>query len=287
MACRLAFTLTDQRLNIRDAVQRTPLTRLCGPALVLSAVFPAGLALAQDPVRNPREGDVTAIRTGISLFQSGCSDCHGIDAKGVLGPDLTTLWASGASDQRLFQTIRRGVPGSPMPSSSSSDDQIWAILAYLRTLAATVPVTVSTSGDEVNGEKIFWLRCGSCHRVNGRGGYLGPDLSQIGSSRPRDALVAAIRDASRSITPGYQSVTLVTSEGRRIRGAKKSEDAFSIRIMDTREQLQGYAKAGLREVIGDRGSLMPDFGAGLLNDRDLDDVLRFLGTLRAAGAGRP
>ena len=115
------------------------LARVGGPVLFLSALFGAGLALAQDPVKNPREGDVNAIRTGISLFQSGCSDCHGIDAKGVLGPDLTTLWASGTSDQRLFQTIRRGVPGTQMPSSSAADDQIWAILAYLRTLTTTVP----------------------------------------------------------------------------------------------------------------------------------------------------
>lgn len=262
-------------------------TRPARLVLFLSALSFAGLALAQDPGRNPREGDTNAIRTGTSLFQSGCSDCHGIDAKGVLGPDLTTAWASGASDQRLFEAIRRGVPGTQMPSSSAPDDQIWAILAYLRTLTTTVPVAVSTSGNAANGEKIFWSSCGGCHRVNGRGGYLGPDLSQIGSSRPRDALVPAIRDASRSIPPGYRPVTLITSDGRTIRGAKKSEDAFSIRIMDTQEQLQGYSKAGLRDVINESRSLMPDLGAGRLNDRDLDDLLRFLETLRAGSASRP
>lgn len=263
------------------------LFRFGGPVLFLSALSYAGPALAQDPVRNPREGDVNAIRTGISLFQSGCADCHGIDAKGVLGPDLTTLSASSASDQRLFQTIRRGVPGTQMPSSSAPDDQIWAILAYLRTLTTTVPVAISTAGNAANGEKIFWSSCGGCHRVNGRGGYLGPDLSQIGSSRPRDGLVRTIRDPSRPIVRGYQPVTLVTSDGRRIRGVKKSEDAFSIRIMDTEEQLQGYSKAGLREVTSDSRSLMPVFGVGRLTDRDLDDLLGFLGTLRAVGAGRP
>jgi putative heme-binding domain-containing protein len=249
-------------------------------------VLSGGIALAQDAVRNPLEGDANAIRTGTALFQSGCSDCHGIDAKGVLGPDLTTLFASGASGQRLFRTIRDGVPGSQMPSSSTADDQIWAILAYLRTLTTTVPMTAAI-GNAANGERIFWASCGSCHRVNGRGGHLGPDLSQIGSSRSRETLVRDIREANASIVPGYKPVTLVTSDGRRIRGLRKGEDAFSIRIMDTREQLQGYSKADLREVIDDARSLMPDFAVERLSDRDLDDLLRFLGTLRASEAGRP
>ncbi len=60
--------------------------------------------------------------------------------------------------------------------------------------------------------------------------------------------------------------------------------------MDTHEQLQGYLKASLREVIHDTSSLMPAFGPDRLNDRDLDDLLLYLNTLRAAdpepGAGR-
>lgn len=276
------FTAADRGHNIRGVVRPSSIARswLAVFALV------AGSALAQESARNPLQGDATAILNGTALFQSGCSDCHGIDAKGVLGPDLTTLWASGASDQRVFQTIRRGVPGSQMPSSSIADDQIWAILAYLRTLTTTVPIAPS-SGNAANGERIFWASCGGCHRVNGRGGYLGPDLSQIGSSRSRETLVRDIRDASASIVPGYRPVTLVTPDGRRIRGLRKSEDAFSIRIMDSRENLQGYSKAGLKEVINDARSLMPDFPEDRLNDRDLDDLVRFLGTLRAPDAGRP
>jgi hypothetical protein len=61
---------------------------------------------------------------------------------------------------------------------------------------------------------------------------------------------------------------------------KKNEDAHSIQIMDRRERLQGYAKADLREVINETASLMPDFGPDRLNDRDLDDLVRYLGTLR-------
>jgi putative heme-binding domain-containing protein len=246
----------------------------------------AGLASAQNGGGNPLAGDTNAIRTGTSLFQSGCSDCHGIDAKGVLGPDLTTVWTSDSADQQLFRTIREGVSGTPMPASRAPDEEIWAMLAYLRTLATSVP-PAPTIGDAANGERIFWKQCGSCHRVGDRGGYLGPDLSQVGSRRSREALVRDIRDASVAIVPGYRPVTLVTGDGRRIRGVKKSEDAYSIRIMDANERLQGFSKSSLREVIDEPRSIMPDFSASRLSDHDLDDLLRFLGTLRTKDVNRP
>jgi hypothetical protein len=80
-------------------------------------------------------------------------------------------------------------------------------------------------------------------------------------------------------------VTLVTRDGKRIRGVRKGEDPFSIQIMDTRERLQGYVKADLRDVSRDPQSLMPGFGVDRLADRDLEDLLEFLATLRA-GAPR-
>lgn len=243
------------------------------------------LVAGQDRAKNPLEGNADAIRTGSVLFEVRCSECHGVDAKGGLGPDLTIVRAAGASDERLFQTVRRGVAGTDMPRSNAPDDEIWAILAYLYTLTPTVPIDESV-GNAANGERIFWASCGSCHRVNGRGGALGPDLSRIGSSRPRATLVREIRTASASIVPGYGPVTLVTADGRRIRGVKINEDAFSIQIMDSRERLQGFLKQNLREVITDKVSLMPDFGVDRLNDRDLDDLVRFLSTLRPVNANR-
>jgi hypothetical protein len=88
------------------------------------------------------------------------------------------------------------------------------------------------------------------------------------------------------VIDGYQPVTLVTRDGQRIRGLKKNEDAFSIQIMDPRERIQGYVKSNLREVVNDTTSLMPEFGPDKISDRDLDDLLAYLGTLRATDSGR-
>jgi len=77
-------------------------------------------------------------------------------------------------------------------------------------------------------------------------------------------------------------VTLVTRQGERIRGVRKNEDEFSIQIMDMRERLQGYLKTNLSDVTMDKQSVMPAYGSDRLPDRDLDDLLRYLSTLRSA-----
>ena len=261
-------------------------------ALVAIAIGLAGgrFLIAQDraagrpesrPARNPLEGNAQAISNGAAMFRTRCAGCHGPDAHGYLGPDLTGFWAAGGTDDRMFDTVRRGVPGTEMIGADPQrvlDKEIWQMLAYIRTLSA-VPVAPPT-GDAANGERIFRANCNGCHRVNGRGGLLGPDLSRIGSARPRAGLQSKIRGSADFIRPGYEPVTLVTKDGERIRGVRKNEDEFSIQIMDGRERLQGYLKANLAEFTTDRQSLMPVYGPDRLGDHDLDDLLRYLTSLR-------
>jgi mono/diheme cytochrome c family protein len=67
---------------------------------------------------NPHLGNKDSIRAGMTLYRVRCADCHGLDAGGYRGPDLISLLASGASDERIFDTIRKGVPGTDMPAQS-------------------------------------------------------------------------------------------------------------------------------------------------------------------------
>jgi len=203
------------------------------------------------------------------------------------------VWTYGATDVQVFQTARRGVTNTLLPHSFGPDEDLWSILAYLRTLSSAGPAPPSGSAE--NGERIFSANCGGCHQVAGRGGHLGPDLSRVGISRSRPLLAHKIRHASSYlmsvyqggvVIEGYLPVTLVTREGQQIRGVKKNEDAFSIQIMDSRERLQGYTKASLRDVVNDKTSLMPDFGQDKLNDHDLDDLLAYLATLRNSEASQ-
>jgi hypothetical protein len=167
-----------------------------------------------------------------------------------------------------------------MPPSLAADDEIWAIVAYLRTVGSVPPFS-SDGGNAAQGRRIFASTCARCHRAQEQGGAMGPDLSHIAMVRSREALVRAIRHPSASIEAGYRAVTLVTKNGERIEGVAKNEDAFSIQIMNADERLQGYLKVDLDQVIHESQSLMPSHRSSDLSRRDLDDLLAYLGTLRA------
>ena len=228
---------------------------------------------------NPHLGKPDSIRSGMALYRIRCADCHGMDATGYRGPDLTALLATDVSDERLFHTLRKGVPGTEMPSSDDPDDDLLLLIAYLRKLATPAPAE-RTVGNVENGARLFAAQCASCHRVGTRGGRLGPDLSRVGVARSRAALVREIRTPGEWVPPTFETVTLVTKDGQRIRGTKKNEDVFSIQVMDTRERIQGYQKASLQEVIYEKASLMPAFAPGRLSDSDLNDLVGYLTTLR-------
>ena len=236
---------------------------------------------AQAPApKNPLEGDHAAIRSGMGLFRARCADCHGMDAHGVRGPDITQVWASGRTDEGLFTTIKNGIAGTEMPAQPRLfDHETWQILAYLRTLAASNRPE-PPRGDAENGKKVYQANCVSCHRVNGAGGRLGPDLSRIGAARSREVLELRIRGGVEGFLPGYEPVTLTPATGTAVVGVKKNEDLFSVQIMDSRERIQGYDKSSLKELQDNPRSAMPAFGSNRISEKELDDLIRYLQTLR-------
>ena len=247
---------------------------------MLCSVGGALLAAQGPPVKNPLEGNTDAIRSGMGLFRGRCADCHGMDAHGVRAPDITQVWASGRTDDGLFKIVKGGIPGTEMPANPRiADYEAWQILAYLRTLAAAAP-TDPPRGNAENGQKIFKSLCANCHRVDGTGGHLGPDLSRVGTARSRDVIVKRIRGSIEGFGQGYAPVTLTPQTGPPIMGVKKNEDLFSVQIMDNGERIQGYEKDKMKAVENGTRSAMPSFSSNRLSDAELDDLVRYLQMLR-------
>jgi putative heme-binding domain-containing protein len=245
-----------------------------------------------EPARNPFGGDPKAITQGAVLFRQECVFCHGVAARGGMrGPDLTTgSWSHGGSDADLARTISAGVPGTAMPANQLTPDEIWQILAYLRTLEQPV---AATNGDQRRGEALFFgaARCSSCHIVNGRGGRLGPELSTVGSARSRAYIVESIREPNRQLTQNrgfgesvslkYDTVTAVTADGRTIVGVPMNEDTFTVQVMDMSERIHSLEKKSLKSIRHEDRSLMPSYDTGRLSNADLDDLVVYLQSLRS------
>ena len=262
-------------------------------ALVGVVSFPVAQSHGQEK-RNPLAGDPAAIKEGASLFRTDCSPCHGLNARGGgRGPDLTSgQWLHGASDAAIFQTISQGVPGTEMPANPFEDSETWTLVAYLRSISSATHAPVA--GDRAKGEHIFFTKgqCAQCHMVRGGGGRLGPDLTRVGAARSVAYLTESIREPDRELSLGmtdpnnhyvipmeYETVTVTTSDGRRIIGVAKNEDAFSIQLLGQDDELHLFLKKNLSDLVHERRSLMPAYTEQMMSAGELQDLLAYLTNL--------
>jgi len=95
-----------------------------------------GAARAEDELKNPFAGDAAAAVEGKRLFlKAGCYACHGHEAEGAVGPDLTDdEWIYKPTDAMIFNTIAKGRRGTVMASFGDqlTPDEIWKIVEFLR-----------------------------------------------------------------------------------------------------------------------------------------------------------
>jgi mono/diheme cytochrome c family protein len=87
-------------------------------------------------LRNPYEGDSSAIEAGNKLFQRECAACHGKDARGIgKAPPLVLPDVYRAPPGALFWVLRNGSLKRGMPSYAHlPDQQRWQIVTYLKSL---------------------------------------------------------------------------------------------------------------------------------------------------------
>lgn len=263
-------------------------------SLLTAALLFAPANAADD--RNPLANDAKAAKAGEYEFRINCALCHGLGAHGGgRGPDLTRAQKKHVhSDSEMFQVISNGIPGTVMPANGTNgqgvgmtDREIWQIITYIRSVE--IKASVKTTGNAEHGKQLFYgdANCSLCHMVEGKGGRVGPDLTFVGGSRTREAILDSVRNPSRRLAWGltestkefpqeYETITVVTADGKEIKGVALNEDSFSVQMIDTSEQIHLLEKDKLRSFRKSRESLMPVYKPDVLSDKDLDDMVAYL-----------
>ncbi len=246
--------------------------------------------------RNPLANDPKAAKAGEYEFRINCALCHGLGAHGGgRGPDLTRAQKKHVhSDAEMFQVISNGIPGTAMPANGTNgqgvgmtDEEIWQIITYIRSVE--VKASSKPAGNVAHGRELFYgdANCSLCHMVEGRGGRVGPELTSVGGSRTREAIIDSVRNPSRRLAWGlteatkefpqeYETITVVTADGKQIKGVALNEDNFSVQMMDANEKIYLLEKDKLRSFKKSRQSLMPTYNPDVLSDKDLEDIVAFL-----------
>jgi PQQ-dependent dehydrogenase (methanol/ethanol family) len=226
----------------------------------------AGLVSAQQPG--------AAADQGRQLFEKACTACHGQNAKGGRGPDLTGKLNRGALESEIVQNIVVGIPGTQMPAFPMPLENARSIVAYLRSLKEGGP-DIPVAGNAAAGQQLFFgtARCGKCHMYQGQGGRLGPDLSRTGEARTVRELQRILSQPHQEQVRGFEAVEVRLRDGRQLRGIRKNEDTFSLQMMDENEKLQLLLKKDVANVRLTGQSLMPP---ALVSGSQMNNVIAFL-----------
>ena len=243
------------------------------------------VSVAALPAQQPAD-----IAAGQRLFAANCAVCHGPDGTGATTPVNLTRgqFKHGGSDEELFNTISKGIPGTEMPGSFLNPSEIRQVAEFVQSLARSAGP--GAAGDRSRGEELFRGKggCLPCHRVTEELSHadvirLGPSLFGIGDRRSVTVLQSAIPRVHRGLSEFNWKVTAVTKSGSRVAGTRLNEDTFSIQLRDADNNLVSLLKRDLGELKVEQGDPLPAFPSAL-SAAEVSDLAAYLATLRRAGS---
>jgi putative heme-binding domain-containing protein len=223
----------------------------------------------------------TDIAYGAQLYAGQCSQCHGPNGDSIAGVDLRSgRFRNASTDQQLRNLITNGIAGTGMRGFKLDDGEMAGIVAYLRNMATFDNRSV-TLGDAARGRALFEGKggCTACHRVDGRGSGMAPDLSNIGRLRTASALQTSVLDPNSAMIPINRPVRAVTKDGKVFNGRRLNEDTYTVQMMDDQGRLVSLAKADLKEFTILLESPMPAYRRKLTPE-EVADLVAYLLSLK-------
>jgi cytochrome c oxidase cbb3-type subunit 3 len=229
--------------------------------------------------RNPAIGNIAAIAAGEKAFNEGCAVCHGQGGMGGRGPNLANgrvMWHT-LNDEATYNRIKDGVPSGGMPPTPGSDEKLWQLAAYVVALRAPASESPQT-GDATLGQTLFWGKagCNECHSILGKGGKIGPDLSDAGGSRSTTVIRMAIEEPGSNGSKGFEKAHIVLKNGKTVDGVLKNRNNFSLQVLDARGELHLLLMTAVKEMTVAPNSAMPANYKTRLSGAEINALVAYL-----------
>jgi len=144
-------------------------------------------------------------------------------------------------------------------------------------------------GDASRGRRIFRekaeVQCLRCHKVEGDGGDVGPELTGISAKKDRAYILEAIVLPNKQIAEGFETTLIAKTDGQVVSGIVKSQDDKEIRLMTAEGKPLTVLKTEIDETT--RGnSAMPEDPIKNLTKGEIRDLIEFLMTTKGAAVAR-
>ena len=245
--------------------------------------------------KNGKNKEVIEFGERLFFKKKSCFGCHQLDDEGGrVGPDLSRAGFL-YKPEWLFTWIRNPQfikPNTKMPNIGLVEEEDRAISAFLSSLPSE-PVDIpqewsvyfEVEGDSQKGHDLFFdsegkANCAKCHKVNGKGGKVGPELSYVGTTRTFPFIVESILDPKAVITVGFASVLILTKKGKFLTGVKTNEDDSSIDLINKEGEAMHILKDRIKKFKTQKISIMPGNFRDILSVDEIRNVLAYLETLR-------
>jgi putative heme-binding domain-containing protein len=185
----------------------------------------------------------------------------------VASRGLRVAQSSGLNLSALEDAIRAAGSLAPVGAQMTSEER------------TTLLAEAMSSGASYRGRQIYrrpQLLCATCHRVDGIGGLIGPDLSRIGTYMTPNSILESILNPSSDIKQGYETVIATKTDGEVISGTlyRKTDVASLIRIASG--EIVSVPNSELEKLDVSAVSLMPAGLTASLHRDELKDLISYL-----------
>ncbi len=228
--------------------------------------------------------DPAAVKAGEPLYQQNCAACHGQNARGAEGPNLTrsAVVLHDEKGEEIAQVVKNGRPQAGMPAFPALKPQeIYQIAEYIhqqvfnaanRGLYSSLYANQrsQTSGDPKKGEEFFTAHCATCHSATG-------DLAHIALKYPQAAMMQA-----RFLWParkGPGEATVKTASGETVKGTVIRLDDFDVALRDSNGDYHHWPRDQVTvqadDPLAGHRALLPTY-----TDSDIHNITAYLLTLK-------
>jgi putative heme-binding domain-containing protein len=162
----------------------------------------------------------------------------------------------------------------------------WATMDRPKDDLAPREIPELKEGDWARGRALFYgeqAKCSACHKVRGRGGEIGPDLSNL-IHRDYASVFRDVHTPSAAINPDYVAHSVSLNDGRVLQGTLRTEGDRLV-VGDTDGKLASVPRAEVEAVSPSAVSIMPEGLDTALGPERLRDLLTFLLTDPLSPAG--
>ncbi|MDB4394000.1 c-type cytochrome [bacterium] len=134
---------------------------------------------------------------------------------------------------------------------------------------------LTQDADSIRGRKLFTQHCSVCHKINGVGHEIGPNLASI-RTRGAETILANVIDPNREVNPQYLNYVLLTQDGRAMTGMVASETASSVTLRRAESATDTVLRVDIEELKSTGLSIMPEGMEKSIDVQAMADIISYL-----------